>query len=144
MKEYIAKKVNSEMKIDDERWAGAPKAALDYVWENNSPSPYKTMAQAVHSEEGITVRLTTNEWPLTITTMELNGKICIDSCMEFFFIPNMDDNEYINLEMNPAAVLPVRWALCWRQQAVLLVWAISGDSLIWRLKMVAAFFCCAT
>ena len=104
MKEYIAKKVNTEMKIDDDRWSRVEKAALDYVWENASPSPYKTTAQMVHSDVGITVRLETNEWPLTITTMELNGKICIDSCMEFFFIPNMDDAEYINLEMNPAAV----------------------------------------
>ena len=104
MKEYIAKKVNSEMKIDDGRWAFADEASLDYVWENSFPSPYETNAQMVHSDDGITVRLTTNEWPLTITTMELNGRICIDSCMEIFFIPNMDEPDYINLEMNPAAV----------------------------------------
>ena len=105
MKEYIAKKVDSAMQINDARWALASVAELDYVWESYFPSPYITTAQMVHSDEGITVRLTTNEWPLRITAMENNGRICIDSCMEFFFIPNMDDPEYINLEMNPAAVV---------------------------------------
>jgi len=104
MKEYIAKKVNGRMKIDDGRWQGAESVLLDYVWADAFPSPFKTTAQLVHSDEGITVRITTNEWPITVTTMERNGKICIDSCMEMFFIPNMEDAEYINLEMNPAAV----------------------------------------
>ena len=104
MKEYIVKKVKSDMKIDDERWQAVPVAKLEYVWEDHDPSPYETIAQAVHSEEGITVRLSTNEWPITVTTMERNGAVCIDSCMEFFFIPNMDEPEYINLEMNPAAI----------------------------------------
>ena len=104
MKEYIAKKVESAMKIDDARWENAEIVSLDYVWADSFPSPYETKAQLVHSDEGITVRLTTNEWPIKVTTMELNGRICIDSCMEMFFIPNMDDAEYINLEMNPAAV----------------------------------------
>lgn len=104
MKEYIAKKAHSEMKIDDSRWDNVESVILDYVWENAFPSPYETKAQVVHTETGITVRLTTNEWPITVTAMERNGQICIDSCMEFFFIPNTVDADYINIEMNPAAV----------------------------------------
>lgn len=104
MKEYIAKKVNSRMNINDERWSLADVATLDYVWQDSFPSPYITKAQLVHSDEGITVRLSTNEWPITVTAMSYNSAICIDSCMEFFFIPNMDEDEYINFEMNPAAI----------------------------------------
>ena len=104
MNEYIAKKVSSDMKIDDERWSKVPEAVLEYVWADHNPSPYITKAQMVHSDKGITVRLSTNEWPLRVTAMEFNGTICNDSCMEFFFIPNMDDPEYINVEMNPAAI----------------------------------------
>ena len=104
MKEYIAKKVSSRMSIDDARWDSVPEAAVDYVWQDHSPSPYTTKAQMVHSDESITVRLSTNEWPLLVTTMENNGTVCTNSCMEFFFIPNMDDGEYINVEMNPAAI----------------------------------------
>ena len=55
MKEYIAKKTDSEMRIDDERWSGVPEVVLDYVWADHNPSPYITKAQMVHSDEGITV-----------------------------------------------------------------------------------------
>ncbi len=105
MKEYIAKKVSGKMSVDDERWNAANDAALDCVREDDFPSPYITKLKMVHSDEGITVRLSTNEWPITVTAMTHNSVICVDSCMEFFFIPNMDDTDYINLEMNPAAVV---------------------------------------
>ncbi len=101
MKEYIAKKVGSRMSVNDSRWDNVPEMKLDYVWQEHYPSPYKTTAQLVHSDSGITVRMTTNEWPLTITAMRLNESVCIDSCMEFFFTPNLVDENYINLEMNP-------------------------------------------
>ena len=104
MKEYVAKKVDSGMKIDDLRWEKVPFANLEHVWEDHNPSPYITRAQMVHSDEGITVKLSTNEWPIRVTAMEHNSTICNDSCMEFFFIPNMEDAEYINIEMNPAAI----------------------------------------
>ena len=32
MKEYIAKKVNSEMVVNDSRWDKVPEMKLDYVW----------------------------------------------------------------------------------------------------------------
>ena len=104
MKEYIAKTVDSRMQINDERWVLVESAPLDCVWEESFPSPYVTEAKMVHSGEGITVRMTTNEWPIRVTAMAHNDRICVDSCMEFFFIPNMDDADYINVEMNPAAV----------------------------------------
>ena len=104
MKEYIAKRVDSRMNINDARWEAADVASLDYVWADSFPSPYITNAQLVHSDEGITVRLSTNEWPITVTAMAHNNAVCIDSCMEFFFIPCVDEPDYINLEMNPAAI----------------------------------------
>ncbi len=105
MKVYTAKKVDSEMSICDARWDRVEPVALDFTWDSFSPIPYKTTSQMVHSDEGITVRLKTNEWPLRVTVMNNNEHICGDSCMEFFFIPNSDSCEYFNFEMNPAAVL---------------------------------------
>ena len=104
MKEYVAKKVNSPLTVNDARWESIEKVLLDSVWLHRMPSPYTTYAQLAHSDDGITVRLSTNEWPLTITAMKHNESVCIDSCMEFFFTPNMDDADYINLEMNPAGI----------------------------------------
>ena len=104
MKEYIAKKVSSAMKIDDDRWNSVELAKIDHVWEEFAPTPYVSSARMVHSDEGITVLLTSTEWPLVVKTFEHNGTVCTNSCLEFFFIPNMDDPEYINMEMNPAAI----------------------------------------
>ena len=104
MKEYVAKKVKLPDNICDKIWEGIEAVSLDFVWEDAFPSPYKTTARMVHSEEGVTVKMTAEEWPLRITTMELNGSICTDSCMEFFFTPNATDKDYINVEINPAGV----------------------------------------
>ena len=101
---YTAKKVSSEMTVDDARWLSADEASLDYVWAESFPSPYTTKARAVHSDSGITVLLTTDEWPIRVTAMSHGDTICDDSCMEMFFTPNSVDRDYMNFEINPAGV----------------------------------------
>ncbi len=105
MKEYIAKKINGEMTIDDARWESADIAELDYVWEDAFPSPFKTTARLVHSDNGYTLLMRSNEWPLVAKCTVLNGAVCCDSCMEFFFTPNNTDKNYLNFEVNPAGML---------------------------------------
>ncbi len=107
MKEYIAKRVDSKMCINDPRWKSAETAELECAWVELYPPHYKTTAKLVHSNEGITVRLSTNEWPLTVTAMNFNDVIFEDSCMEFFFVPNTYEDAYLNIEVNPAAIARV-------------------------------------
>ena len=104
MKEYIAKKTAKPTSVCDSVWNNIEPAALDCVWEDVFPSPYTTLARMVHSDEGIAVKMTSNEWPLRITATELNDTVCVDSCMEFFFTPNTEDKNYINIEINPAGI----------------------------------------
>lgn len=104
MKIYVAKKTALPMNIYDERWERADPAALDYGWNDLFPTPYTTTAKMLHDENGFSVKMTSNEWPLRITEMELNGKVCADSCMEVFFTPNKADKDYINIEMSAAGV----------------------------------------
>lgn len=101
MNTYVAKKVGDRLGVLDARWAEVPYAELAFVWQDAFPSPYTTTARLVHSTEGLTVRLSTNEWPLRAENTACNGRICDDSCMEFFFTPNEVDREYINIEINP-------------------------------------------
>lgn len=105
MKEYVAKKIERRMTVSDERWEKADTALLDCVWENSHPSPYRTFAKMVHGEDGYTVLLVTDEWPLVAKCTKVNGMICRDSCMEFFFTPNEVDREYMNFEINPVGML---------------------------------------
>lgn len=105
MKEYVLKKATSPMTINDERWEKAEIASIDYKWNDYFPSPYVTEARAVHCSHGITVKLSTTEWPVRAQVSEYNGMVCKDSCMEFFFIPNMNDGKYMNFEINPIGTL---------------------------------------
>ena len=100
MNTYVAKKVEGRLGVLDGRWASIPYVELTYGWQG-SRSPYTTTARLVHSEGGVTVRLSSTEWPLRATETVCNGRICEDSCMEFFFTPNEVDKAYINIEINP-------------------------------------------
>ena len=101
MNTYIAKKYNGRLGVLDTLWARVPYVELAYRWADSFPSPYTTTARLVHHEDGITVRLSTNEWPLRAENVTCNGRICDDSCLEFFFTPNETDKAYINIEVNP-------------------------------------------
>lgn len=105
MKEYIAKKIDREMTIEDERWEKVEKVSLEYTWDGYRPIPYETKAAMVHSDAGITVLLSSTEWPLRITQMAHDTRVCEDSCLEFFFTPNTAEQKYINFEMNPAGAV---------------------------------------
>ncbi len=102
MNEYIAKKIDREMTVEDERWERVEKIPFTYTWDAYRPIPYATEAAMVHSDAGITVLLSTTEWPIRVTEMENGGRVCVDSCMEFFFTPNESEIKYMNFEINPA------------------------------------------
>ncbi len=104
MKTYILKKVKGPMSILDPRWEKVTPALLDEVWQDIHPSPYRTVARLVHSDEGLTLRMSTDEWPLRAEHTLENSMICEDSCLEFFLTPNEEETKFLNFEINPFAV----------------------------------------
>ena len=100
MKEYIAKKVTSPLTIEDEGWNKIEAVELSEYWEGVWPKPYDTYARLAHGDDGLYLRMETNEWPIKALETKENGEVCLDSCMEFFFTPNTVDKEYINFEVN--------------------------------------------
>ena len=104
MNTYIAKKSASHLGILDARWGQVPSVELAFRWQDSHPSPYTTKARFVHHKDGVSVRLSTTEWPLRAVHTVCNERICEDSCMEFFFTPNEVDKEYVNIEINPFGV----------------------------------------
>ena len=104
MEAYIAKKTASTLGPSDPCWERASVAPLTFTWPEYSPIPYRTEARLVHSDEGVTVRLSSTEWPLRALSREPNTEVCEDSCMEFFFIPSLEGREYINIEVNPFGI----------------------------------------
>ncbi len=92
------------MTISDERWSSVPTSEINEVWENYYPSPYKTEFRMVHSDEGLTLKLSTTEWPVRVACVSRNQEVCEDSCMEFFLTPNTTEKDYLNIEVNAIGI----------------------------------------
>ena len=64
-----------------------------------------TTFKILRGPEGISVLMHTDEKSLRAVQSEENGRVCSDSCMEFFFKPDPWDTKYINFEFNPKGKL---------------------------------------
>ncbi len=104
MKEYTVKKVLSPMTIEDERWDKVTAEPFLEGWEEQFKRKYDTSVKVVYSDEGLYIRFDTTEWPVKVCITKYNDQVCLDSCMELFFTPNLVDKEYFNLEVNAGAV----------------------------------------
>ena len=54
-----------------------------------------------HTDKALVVLFDVKEDHVRAVSLEDNGPVWEDSCMEFFFKPLEDRDEYINIEMNP-------------------------------------------
>lgn len=101
MNTYTAKKTDLPLSVADPRWGLVAPATLDFRWADGCPSPYATSFRVLHGDTGLSVRIETNEWPLRAEHTVCNVEICEDSCVEFFFTPNEEEGNYMNIEINP-------------------------------------------
>ena len=94
-----------DVDIDSHEWE---KAHVGYVgvnrWKEYAHAPITTF-RMLHGPEGISILMCTEETNLRAEIAEENGKICQDSCMEFFLKPDVLDLNYLNFEFNPKGVL---------------------------------------
>lgn len=98
---YILKKIaESNITIDDALWNEVEEIKIDNFPWKEYVADIKTVAKAVYSDFGITVRFETDEQPLRATVNENNGEVCTDSCVEFF-LRRADSDNFINIEVNP-------------------------------------------
>ena len=104
MMTYEVLNAGDNLRVADAAWDAIPAVEVSYTWKDYHPSSFHTKARLVHGDHGLTVRLTTDERPLVAHHSVRNEMICEDSCMEFFFIPNMTDSRYINIEINPLGI----------------------------------------
>jgi hypothetical protein len=60
-----------------------------------------TAAQICYDDEALYVKMQSYEKNIRAEHSSPLGMVCEDSCMEFFFCPEPDDDRYINFEINP-------------------------------------------
>ncbi len=99
---YIVKKINLPLNdINSPIWEDANVVEINVANWDDFPCGPSTQARLLYSNEGLHIKLTTDEKPLLARCNNQNDMVCEDSCMEFFFRPNSADPHYINFEFNP-------------------------------------------
>ncbi|MBE6636620.1 MAG: hypothetical protein E7618_02315 [Ruminococcaceae bacterium] len=73
-------------------------------WTGFSPAP-PTEFRVLRYADGFSVLMHTQESNLRAEVINENGRVCDDSCMEFFMKPDPYDIQYLNFEFNPKGVL---------------------------------------
>jgi len=77
----------------------------EYAWPDEGYRP-EVHARVGWNEKGLHVLMYANEPTIRAQCAEIGGKVCVDSCMEFFFMPfPEEDRRYFNAEMNPLGTL---------------------------------------
>ena len=108
MKQYNLKITNSV----PSNWSAVEKANVDsYAW-GGAERAYKTYGQLVYAKTddektGLYIHLFCEEKDPVSKEKQLDGMVCMDSCMEFFFgMHNANNNgfRYLNLECNSIGV----------------------------------------
>ena len=93
-------------------WSGIERAYVDsYVW-GGAERAYKTYGQLAYAKTddenaGLYIHLFCEEKDPVSKEKQLDGMVCMDSCMEFFFgmhQAGVDDIHYLNIESNSLGV----------------------------------------
>lgn len=88
--------------IASSEWEKVEAVALTTRWGMTAP---ETNAKLLRGPLGISVLLNSKETNLRMECDTENGRVCDDSCMEFFFKPDPLDTRYFNFELNPKGVM---------------------------------------
>ena len=95
MKTYFIKKTEiTNVPINSAEWEKANIAEINVVSPDSESAPNAT-GRLLYSEDGITVKLETDEKPLLGREKKRNGNIYLDSCLEFFIKPS-GEKKYLN------------------------------------------------
>ena len=74
-----------------------------FVWDESGYCP-EARAYVGWEDDGFSALLCAKEREIAATVTEFNGRVCCDSCLEWFFKPFADDPRYLNIEVNPRGV----------------------------------------
>ena len=83
----------------DRRWEALPHHALTHFHARSSAHHPVVTAQLGHSRTHLHLRFSVHDQYVLSETLQLNGPVCTDSCVEFFVEP-VPGLGYFNLEIN--------------------------------------------
>ena len=97
----ILKTTEKDLTISSKAWENANELKIDNVEWAEYPYCPETTVKVLAGDEGLFVKFVTDEEELYMDCTEVNGDVFKDSCVEFFFKPNPEENDgYFNFEIN--------------------------------------------
>lgn len=81
-------------------WESVPIVKIDTVFKYAGEG-IEAAAQLAYDSDGILVHLFAKEKDIRKEETDVLGMPCNDSCLEFFFCPNPEEERYFNIEFNP-------------------------------------------
>ena len=112
---YTVKKVGKALTVPEGEFdpakadfQGTEDAVIGiYPWDESGYRP-EAHARLGWNEEGLQVLCYAREKEIQAKETRFGGGVCVDSCLEFFFMPFPDQRkEYINCECNAAGVMHI-------------------------------------
>ena len=100
-KMYTIKRTDAkELRINSKEWMDANIAKIDTLnWKDWSYCP-DTEFKVMVNDKGLYVHFETDEEELIYDCKNLNEDVYKDSCVEFFFKPDPENENYFNFEVN--------------------------------------------
>lgn len=112
MKQYQIRRAypSADLSLTSDAWAKAAPHPLDqHLWPESYPIFYSSQFQLLQTDNALHIRLKSNESPVTIRITEEGGPVHLDSCLEFFWSPDITKPDYFNFEFNAAGILHVKY-----------------------------------
>ncbi len=81
-------------------WQSVLKVNIDTVYHYEVEG-IEAAAQLAYTPDAILVHLFAKEKDIRKEETDVLGMPCNDSCLEFFFCPNAEEDRYFNIEFNP-------------------------------------------
>ena len=88
----------------DEQLSRLPVAEISHFPWDSAPHP-NSCAVVGASLDALHVFMRTDEEEIRAEQTEQNGPIYTDSCMEFYLMPSLSSDLYLNIEVNPRGVM---------------------------------------
>lgn len=86
-----------------EPFSSLPEGKIEnYPWSEAYPDRFDAFFRLGWNKDGVAALLYAKEAPVLARETRFGGSPCLDSCLEFFFMPFPEaDKRYLNIEINP-------------------------------------------
>lgn len=122
-KEYLVSKLKKPLKIDA-NWDKAQWKKIETIKIENymgTVSPFKPTVEAkmMYDDENVYIIFRVKDRFVKSSVTKINGCVSCDSCVEFFFSPDMNEPlKYFNLEINAGGTPLMQYATMPRKQYI--------------------------